>query len=151
MRPSLAPPSSPLQANQLTSRVLVTGGAELRLRNFWLDDCIMPTMPFSCFTQVTGQGSRVVLEDVTISDATCTDVRQSAGLEAMLYAARYANPTGGVTVRYVDERTAVIEDTGWVPYLPPEAHWRMSNVVCTCTSGTTHGGTTFLPPPQVSL
>lgn len=83
-----------LQSNQLTNRVLVTEGAELVQKNFHMDDCILPTMPFTCFTEAIGGGARVSLENVVWTDTSCSRVEQSKGFSAILYAARCVSRVG---------------------------------------------------------
>ena len=144
--PPRAPPSprapSP-QANQLIQRVKVTDGAHLTQMNMWADDCVIPEMPFSCFTVCSGGGARIHLHNFEMSDATCTRVRDSKGISTMIFAAQYAKALT-VKVRKVNERTTVIEDTGWVPYLGPSAYWRMQNLTFSCTGNVTH----TLPPAE---
>jgi hypothetical protein len=136
------PPRAP-QGNQLTQRVLVTDGAELTQRNLWVDDCVLPVMPFNCFTdtETEGGGARITLENVELSDASCTRIRDSKGASTMVFAAQYAQAMN-VKIRQVDERSLVVGDTGWVPYVPATAFWRMINVTFSCTGNVTHA----LPP-----
>lgn len=41
-------------------------------------------------------------------------------------------------VRQKNDREVFIEDTGWVPYVPPTAYWRLVNTTLSCTGGITH-------------
>jgi hypothetical protein len=139
--PSPPPRRAAPQGNQLAHRILITDGAQLVQKNFWVDDCILPIMPFNCFTETTGGDARVTLQDVTMSDATCTRIRDSKGASTMIFAARYAKALT-VKIKQIDERSLRVVDTGWIPYIPPTASWRLMNVTFSCTGNVTHA----LPP-----
>lgn len=48
---------------------------------------------------------------------------------------RYAKRPDSVGVTHISARQQVVEDTGWVPYVPPSAYWRLANVTFSCTGG----------------
>lgn len=43
------PPAAPLQLNRMMERALVGDNGFLRTRNVWLDDCLVPQLPYLCF------------------------------------------------------------------------------------------------------
>ena len=135
-----------IDGNQLLSRVIITEGAQFLQRNIWVDDCLSSKWPYSCFSITTGGGSRVELRDAIFSDATCVKWSESNGITAMINSAKFVKPLT-VKTRDVNERELYVEDTGWVPYVPPTAYWRFVNVSLTCTGNITHD----LPPEHIVL
>jgi serine/threonine protein kinase len=135
-----------IDGNQLTRRVHVTDGAQLFQRNFWVDDCFVSSFPYSCFAYAAGGGARVEFRDAIFSDAGCTSWSESNGITAMVNTAKFVKPLTFKT-KEVDERRLHIDDTGWVPFVPPNAYWRLINVTLSCTGNITHD----LPPNFVVL
>lgn len=135
-----------IDLNQITNRVILTNGAYFYQTNLWVDDCFLPDWPFICFTTTTG-GSSLVLDNVDLSDAGCTHVRESKGIHSLITAAKFSNILTGLKVEEVDSRTLRITETGWVPYLPPPTRWRIINSTFTCTGNITH----YLPYKESEL
>ena len=133
-----------IDGNQLTSRVVMTEGAQLLQRNFWVDDCFISSFPYTCFSFAAGGGSRIEFRDAIFSDATCLRWSESNGITAMVNTAKFVKPLTFKT-KEIDERALHVEDTGWVPFVPPTAHWRLVNVTLSCTGNITHE----LPPDFV--
>jgi serine/threonine protein kinase len=126
-----------IDGNQLTSRVLITEGAQLLQRNFWVDDCFISSFPYTCFSFAAGGGSRIEFRDSIFSDARCMRWSESNGITAMVNTAKFVKPLTFKT-QELDERRLHVEDTGWVPFVPPTAYWRLVNVTLSCTGNITH-------------
>lgn len=133
-----------IDANQLARRVHVTDGAQLFQRNFWVDDCFVSSFPYTCFAYAAGGGARVEFRDAIFSDARCVRWSESNGITAMVNTAKFVKPMSFKT-KEIDERSLHIDDTGWVPFVPPNAYWRLVNVTLSCTGNVTHD----LPPDFV--
>ncbi len=133
-----------VDGNQLTSRILITDGAQLLQRNFWVDDCFISSFPYTCFSFAAGGGARVEFRDAIFSDARCLRWSESNGITAMVNTAKFVKPLTFKT-KEIDDRQLHVEDTGWVPFVPPTAYWRLVNVTLSCTGNITHE----LPPDFV--
>ena len=127
-----------IDANQLVNCVVVTDGGELFERNMWVDDCFVQSFPYTCFSETVGGGSKVEIRDMEMSDSTCTEVSQSQGITTMLNAAKLMDGLSSRGVVHLDERRVLVKDTGWVPYIPPTAYWRLVNTTLSCTGNLTH-------------
>lgn len=133
-----------IDGNQLTRRVHITDGAQFFQRNFWVDDCFVSSFPYTCFAYAAGGGARVEFRDAIFSDARCVRWSESNGITAMVNTAKFVKPLSFKT-KEIDERRLHIDDTGWVPFVPPNAYWRLVNVTLSCTGNVTHD----LPPDFV--
>ena len=127
-----------IDANRLVNRVVVTDGGELYERNFWVDDCFVQSFPYTCFSETVGGGSKVEIRDIEMSDAGCTETSQSPGITTMLNAVKLLNGLSSKGVIQLDKHRVMVKDTGWVPYIPPTAYWRLVNTTLSCTGNLTH-------------
>lgn len=129
-----------IDCNQLIDRLVLSDGAEFHQRNIWADDCFLDTVPYTCFGRTT-KGASILLEDSLFSDAKCTQFSESVGMNIMVDTARFARPLT-TKIKKINEREALVMDTGWVPYVGTHGYWRLKNVSLSCTGNITHE----LPP-----
>lgn len=135
-----------IDGNRLNYRVMLGDGAMLLQRNFWVDDCITPSFPYSCFSWLDGGNAKVEFRDGIISDATCVRWSASNGITTMVNTAKFTRPLSVKTVE-ISERELLIDDSGWIPYVPPKAHWRFVNTTLSCTGNITHE----IPPDVIVI
>lgn len=114
-------------------------GAVVRQYNFWSDDCVLGQDPYLCFGRLL-EGGTSYCENMSFSDAACTDIRTSTGTKALLLAMKLMRLfKGGLQFEYRDDRTLHIADSGWLEFFTPRrAKWRLVNSTFTCTGNITH-------------
>ncbi|PRW58290.1 Mitogen-activated kinase kinase kinase 13-A [Chlorella sorokiniana] len=131
--PDGKPPYADL--NQLTELVVVGANGSLHQRGIYVDDCMLPVMPLLCFAVGADEGS-LMMEQLVICDASCTDISRSTAADWLLKSAYWA--TWKTSWVRVDERTIHINDTGDIRRMPPGVTWRILNSTFRCTGNDTH-------------
>ncbi|KAL4420274.1 hypothetical protein ABPG77_005614 [Micractinium sp. CCAP 211/92] len=122
-----------------TNHTVVRNGAARLDRNMWNDHSILPVSPYASFSKLEDHGTSV-MQHGQLSDAACVDVRQSPGIQTMLTAMRIMQMLkGGFKYDLLDNRTAHINDSGWLEFFHPRgARWRLIDFNLTCTGNITH-------------
>ncbi|KAL4439991.1 hypothetical protein ABPG75_002992 [Micractinium tetrahymenae] len=129
-----------LDVNEMHDQHIVVRGGGARLdRNVWVDHTILPASPYVSFNKLEDYGTNVV-QGGQHSDAACIDVRQSPGIQTILTAMRIMQMLkGGFKYEILDNRTAHINDSGWLEYFRPRgARWRLIDYNLSCTGNLTH-------------
>jgi hypothetical protein len=122
--------------NRFSGMVLVSGGSNLTVRNLWLDDCLGPEMPAVCLANVLEDGW-LTFADMRMSDAGCVNAQRSRGIAEVDRLVRYTLGKQRYH-RPLDDRTALVKDSGWLSGAAVESHWRLVNTSFSCTGNLTH-------------
>jgi hypothetical protein len=67
----------------MVDKLVVTRGADLHIKDVWLDNFLSSTRPYLAPLALT-VGGRAVFENVEFSDGKCTETENSNGIQGLL-------------------------------------------------------------------